>query len=285
MSDSFQLTREAHPWLRRLAWIGVLLTGIVAYLVLLFVVTVTHYPNFVPALLLVGAITPPMTMLVYAEGGARALPVPLWSVVLTATVGGLVGFIIAGLMEDGASRQLGNPPMVVIATIEEAAKLLVPAVLLLAWRPQDTRGGVVIGVAAGMGFGTLETLGYGYQALQGTRHLAEVDSTLLLRGLVSPASHIAWTGVTVAMLWRIRSSQHRVRAVGMFLLTYVVAVFLHTLWDTIKLIGVQDAIAAFSFVVLMVFILRSHRHAARLHASPQHPPAGERPPDLPRYTS
>lgn len=260
--------REAHPWLRRLSWIGVLISGVIAYLVLLFVLVATKNLNFFPALLLTGSITAPLTVLVYAEGGGRALPVPIWSVIFTAIVGGLVGVVLAGLLEYRARTGLGAAPMILVALIEEGTKLVVPVILFLIWRPRQSRGGVVIGVAAGMGFATLETLGYGFHALLATRSLAAVDSTLLLRGMLSPASHVAWTGMIVAMLWRIPASRRTGRAVWAFVASFVIAVILHAGWDGVTFLPVHIAIAVFSFVVLMVFILLSHRRLAVLPPVP-----------------
>ncbi len=252
-------TVQPHLWLRRLSWIGVLLAGVIAYLVLLFVLIISKDLNFFPTLLLVGAITPPMTVLVYAAGGGRTLPVPTWSVVFTTIVGGLVSIIIAGLLESYVHATLGALPTLLVGLIEEAAKLVVPVVLLLTWRPRPPRGGVVIGVAAGMGFGTLETLGYGFQALLSTHSLAAVDSTLVLRGMLSPASHVAWTGVTTALLWHIPASRHRGWAVAAFVGSYVIAVILHAAWDGISAAPIRIAIAVFSFAMLMVFMLLAHR--------------------------
>ncbi len=44
--------------------------------------------------------------------------------------------------------------MLFVGIIEEFAKLLVPLVIFLVLRPRDPRGGVVVGVASGMGFAT-----------------------------------------------------------------------------------------------------------------------------------
>ena len=41
-------------------------------------------------------------------------------------------------------------------------------------------------------------MGYGFSALLASGSLAEVEQTLLLRALLSPAGHVAWTGLTVA---------------------------------------------------------------------------------------
>jgi protease PrsW len=111
---------------------------------------------------------------------------------------GLIGVLAAGLLEYDTLHRLGALPMVLVAVIEEAAKLIVPVILYLLWQPNNPRGGITIGIASGMGFATLETMGYGFQALL-AGGIAAVDDTLLLRGL---------TGMTVAMLWRIRTADH-----------------------------------------------------------------------------
>jgi protease PrsW len=177
---------------------GILIAGVVAYLAVLFVMIDTQNVNFFPALLFVGAITVPMSVLVFVYQAAPLARVPAWAIVFTAIVGGLIGVLAAGLLEYDALQRLGSLPMVLVGAIEEAAKLIVPVILYLLWRPNNPRGGITIGIASGMGFATLETMGYGFQALL-AGGIAAVDDTLLLRGL---------TGMTVAMLWRIRTADH-----------------------------------------------------------------------------
>lgn len=117
--------------------------------------------------------------------------------------------------------------------IEEAAKLVVPAALLLSLYRRKPANGPIIGVASGAGFAVLETMGYAVVALVESRgQLAAVDGTLLLRGLLSPAAHMAWTGLTAAALWHTAARRWSGPAVGALVGTYVLAVVLHTLWDS-----------------------------------------------------
>ena len=255
--------RAQNTWLRRLAWIVILVGGVAAYLLVLWAMVSTRNLNFFPALLLIGSITVPMTVLVFAEEGGRFLPVPPWSVIMTAIVGGIVGVVAAGVLEYSTLRQLHTVPMVLIGLIEEASKLIVPLVLYLIWRPTEARGGIVIGVASGMGFATLETMGYGFQALLAAQNLSAVDATLLLRGILSPACHIAWTGLTVAMLWRIRVARHRGAAIGLFVLVYLLASGFHAVWDSSVDLLVHVVIAVIGFVALMIFIFFSHHWRRR----------------------
>jgi RsiW-degrading membrane proteinase PrsW (M82 family) len=237
----------------------VLVAGVVAYVVVLRVMVRTENLNFFPSLLLIGAITVPVSVLAFAEAGARGPAVRGWLVASVAIAGGIVGTVTAGTLEFDTLRTLGAIPMLFVGIIEEFAKLLVPLVIFLVLRPRDPRGGVVVGVASGMGFATLETMGYGFQELLRARSIAAVDEELLLRGLLSPACHIAWTGMTVAMLWRIPSARGRGRAVWAFLGAYVLAVALHATWDSSSSDLVHLVVAVVGLVVLFVFLVKAHR--------------------------
>nr|WP_179756924.1 PrsW family glutamic-type intramembrane protease [Kineococcus aurantiacus] len=245
--------------LARFSWLTVLLAGVVAYVVVLRVMVRTQNLNFFPTLLLIGAITVPVTVLAFAEVGRGGTAVRGWLVATVAIAGGVVGTATAGTLEFDTLRTLGVVPMLFVGIIEEFAKLIVPLVVFAVRRPRDPRGGVVVGVAAGMGFAVLETMGYGFQALLQAGSIAAVHQELLLRGLLSPACHIAWTGMTVAVLWRVPTARHRGRAVALFVLTYVAAVALHATWDGSRSEGVHVVVAAVGLVVLFVFVHQAHR--------------------------
>jgi len=60
-------------------------------------------------------------------------------------------------------------------------------------------------IAAGMGFAALETMGYGLVSFMQSRgDILILQQVLLIRGLLSPAGHAAWTGFVCAVLWRER---------------------------------------------------------------------------------
>ena len=60
-----------------------------------------------------------------------------------------------------------------------------------------------------MGFAALETIGYGFAAAQASSGIGAVETTLIVRGLLSPAGHGAWTGLVCAVLWREREKLGR----------------------------------------------------------------------------
>lgn len=246
--------------LRRLGWLWVLLAGAAAYLLVLRTLVATENLNFVPSLILLGSIGVPASVLVFAASSGRQVLVPPGLIALVAVLGGVVGTVAAGTLEYDALHALGTLPMLAVGLIEESAKLIVPLVVLLMTRYRDPRAGVIVGVASGMGFATLETMGYGFNALLSSGSLAGVEQTLLLRALLSPAGHVAWTGLTVAALWAIASAPHKGRAVARLVGVFITAVLLHAAWDGFNNLWVHLLVGGASFAALLVTIHRAHHN-------------------------
>jgi len=220
---------------RRWAWAAVLVVGLVLYLAVLRTMVDTRNPNFVPTTILLGASVVPATFLTFAAGRSGRWQVPAWLLVAAAFFGGVVGVIVAGQLEYDTLRDLGGLPMLFVAVIEECAKLIVPvAILALLWqRHRAPSDGLVIGVACGAGFAALETMGYAFNALIASRgDIGAVEETLFVRGLLAPAGHTAWTGLTAGALYAL-AARPTGRRVWIFLGTLAGAIVLHALWDSI----------------------------------------------------
>ncbi|WP_203839072.1 PrsW family intramembrane metalloprotease [Winogradskya humida] len=221
---------------RRWAWLGVLVIGLVLYVVVLRTLVRTQNPNFVPSLLLLGATVVPLSFLTFAQGRTGRWQVPASALVTAAFFGGVIGVVVAGTLEYDALRGLGALPMLFVALIEETAKMIVPVILLFLLLARHGRrlpsDGLVIGVASGMGFAALETMGYGFSALLSSEgNIGAVQETLFVRGLTAPAGHTAWTGLTCGALWALVASPTGKKVLA-FIGTFVGAVAMHTAWDT-----------------------------------------------------
>jgi RsiW-degrading membrane proteinase PrsW (M82 family) len=223
---------------RRWAWLGVLVVGLALYILVLRTLVRTQNPNFVPALILLGATVVPLAFLTFAQARTGRWQVPGSALVTSAFFGGVIGVVVAGRLEYDTLRGLGALPLLIVAIIEEAAKMIVPVVLLFTVLARHERrlpsDGLIIGVASGMGFAALETMGYAFTALLASKgEIAAVQETLLIRGLTAPAGHTAWTGLTCGALWAFFAATHgRGRKFLAFIATFVGAVILHTCWDT-----------------------------------------------------
>jgi protease PrsW len=236
---------------RRWAWLATLTIGLMLFELVRWACQATGNPNLVPSLLILGATTVPVSFAVFFYGLDTRIDVSALTVVTVALVGGVIGVITAGLLEYDTLRRLGTLPMLAVAVIEEASKLIAPAVALAFARRVSAASGLVLGVACGAGFAVLETLGYSAVALlQSHENLSTVDALLFQRGLFSPATHMTWTGVTAAALWSAAQQRWSGRSIGVLVGAFVFAVGLHAAWDNTNSVRAYLLLAAASLALL-----------------------------------
>jgi RsiW-degrading membrane proteinase PrsW (M82 family) len=236
---------------RRWAWLPTLLVGVGLFELVRSALVDTGNPNFLPALILLGAAVIPAAFVAFVYGRRLGYDVSGLLLAFTALVGGVVGVVLAGIWEYHAVIRLGSLPTLAVGFAEETAKLIIPAAVLLFVGYRRPANGLLLGVASGAGFAALETMGYAFVVLVETRgDVGTVDGVLLLRGLLSPGAHMAWTGLTAAALWEAASRRWQARAVLRFVLVYLVAVALHTTWDSVHSGPVYVVLACISLGLL-----------------------------------
>jgi len=214
-------------------WFLVFISGLLLFAITDFALVMTANPNYLPTVILIGAFLVPVTFVAYTYQKAPIGEIPLPAVTITFLWGGVLGTILAGILEYQTLRQAQWFSLLGVGFIEEAAKLVVPVIIFIMGRYRHEADGLLFGITAGMGFAALETMGYGFvNFIQSQGDLGILHQTLLVRGLMSPANHAAWTGIVCAALWRQREKTGRpvvnLPVLGAFLL----AVILHAAWDT-----------------------------------------------------
>jgi RsiW-degrading membrane proteinase PrsW (M82 family) len=244
---------------RRWAWLPVLLVGFGLFTAVQQALVITGNPTLVPSLLVLGALLVPVTFVVYIDGRNPAYDLPLSVLLSCALLGGVLGAAVASVLEFDTMRRLGGLPTVYIGLIEESAKLLVPIVMLIFTRyRRNPADGLLIGVAVGMGFAVLETLGYGFVTLLASGgDLTDAEGLLLLRGILSPAGHAAWTGLAAAALWWAHAQRWRPRALAAVIGTFLLVVVLHTLWDAT---GAWYGYLVIGSISLALLLRQTHRN-------------------------
>ena len=253
-----------YPWHLRFAWLLALVLGVLAYVATFVLMLLTGNPMMLPTVLLVGAAVIPLTVLLFAQSSRIGPLVPTRIVLVTAALGGLFAICAAGLEESIAGLLFGRASILLVGIIEESAKLVVP-LLVLALAHRVTRGGgIVIGIAAGTGFAVLETMGYGFAALLARNGgLGALDATLILRGILVPAGHVAWTGAICAAPWYLVETSHKVRGVIALVAAYAGAIILHTAWDATASGALHLLIGMISVGALLWLIVAAHRRFVR----------------------
>ena len=239
----------------RRRWFQIFVSGLLLLFLVEWTLVATGDPNYVPSAILLGAFLVPVTFVTYLYERLPNWDVPLPPVAICFIYGGVLGTVVAGNLEYDLMRTLGFLPKVGIGVIEESAKLILPLLFYFLGRYRSEAAGIVLGVATAAGFAGLETMGYGFVSLLGAKgNLGVLDEVLLVRGLTSPAGHIAWTGLVCAVLWRERlKAAHATfnwRVGGAF----VTAVILHALWDTFASMKSSTLVGFLSIEVITLLL-------------------------------
>ncbi len=239
----------------RQAWFQILIVGIVLFVVTEQALATTNNPNFFPAVILIGAFVMPVTFVTYFYEHVRDRDISMPLLTTCFIVGGLLGLVAAGFLEYGTLRSLSVSSLFAVGLIEESMKLIFPIVMFVSWKYRHEADGLLFGVAAGMGFAALETMGYALVSfIQSRGDLGTLQQVLLLRGLLSPAGHAAWTGLVCSALWRQRERTGHpfgLSIVGAFLL----AVTLHGSWDVVNSINTQTPFQWAVFTTALLAII------------------------------
>ena len=175
----------------RRRWLQIFVSGLILVYLLELTLVATSNPIYVPSILL-GAFLVPVTFVAYLYERLPSWDVPLQALAVCFLWGGVLGTFVAGTLEYEVARALGLLPKLLIGLIEESAKLIVPLIFYFVGRYRSEAAGIVLGVATAAGFASLETMGYGFASwLSSKDNLAVLDEVLLVRGLTSPAGHMA----------------------------------------------------------------------------------------------
>jgi RsiW-degrading membrane proteinase PrsW (M82 family) len=245
----------------RRSWFRTFAYGLGLYAVLTVATAATNNVHLLPSVLMIGALLVPVTFVVYVFERLSVGVEPLPSLATCFVVGGLVGTAAAALLEYETLVDLGGLPLLAIGLIEESVKLAIPLVLFLRRRFLEPSAGLLFGVAAGMGFASFESMGYGLAELISSHgQLGATELLLALRGLASPAGHAAWTGLVCAALWQARVRRPVPGWWTPVAAAFCAAVVLRALWDATSSATLRLAVAAVS-IALLAKQLRAVRRA------------------------
>ena len=224
-------------------WVQVLLGGSILFLILEEALRFTDNPNFFPSLLLIGAFIVPAAFITYFYDHVRHREISLPLLTTCFIVGGALGIAAAGVVEYGTlTGGLNIGTLAGIAVIEESAKMIFPLAMYFTGRYIHEADGLLFGIAAGMGFAALETMGYGLVVLINSNgNIDTLRQVLLIRGVLSPAGHAAWTGFLAAILWKQREKAGFPDFNWKVVLAFFTSVGLHTMWNAVNGMSTETA--------------------------------------------
>lgn len=254
-------------------WFQIFMVGTVLFFGTEQALKFTNNVNFVPTVILLGAFLVPVTFVAYFYGQERALDkkihvdFPLPIIANSFLVGGVIGSVVAGFLEYATLRTSSVFNVAGVAVIEEAAKLIFPVALFIHGRYRSEADGLLFGITSGMGFAALETMGYGLIALlQSQGSIDALEEVLLVRGLLSPVGHAAWTGLVCAVLWKQRTKTGK-SFQPVVLSVFILVVAMHAVWNIVStfnqvyLIYIGYAVVGSISLTLLISRLRDAKMA------------------------
>jgi protease PrsW len=252
-------------------WFLVLLLGVVLFAITILILNVTNNVNILPTVILVGSFTVPVTFITYFYEHVKDRDISLVLLSSCFIVGGIIGLAAAGTIEYQIlpnSSSISIPGFLGIGFIEETAKLIFPVAMFIMWRYRHEADGLLFGVAAGMGFAALETMGYSLVSLiQSGGDLAVLQQVIVARGILSPAGHAAWTGLICAQMWKERQVNNRIFSIKV-LGVYILAIVLHSLWDIISSLNISAILVIVGLLavvtVSLILLISRYRDARKL---------------------
>jgi protease PrsW len=226
---------EAGPAGRpRWRWLTVLVSGFTLWVLSVAVTGITGNPNLIPTVVLLGSFLVPAAAVVYYLDHDPSTAISGQRVFLAFVYGGVVGILLAALLE---AWLLQNSPLIYLGVglIEEFAKLLALLLVARGVRTHMPRDGIVLGTAVGFGFAAFESSGYALNALftPNGLSLANLVFTEVLRGILAPVGHGLWTGILGGVLFE-TAFQGRLTATWRLLRAYLGVSLLHALWDSMR---------------------------------------------------
>jgi len=190
--------------------------------------------NLVPGMIMVGSFAVPFsTLIFFVEVNVRK-NISLYQILRLLLLGSTISLMVSlSLFEMSYKLELGWLGASVAGLVEEPGKLL--ALLMVVYIPKYkyTLNGLLFGAAIGAGYAAFESAGYAlYYGINYSTDL--MLDNIMLRGMLSPFAHIAWTGMCGAALWKVKGNSRFVLSMvkdSRFVRVFVIAVVLHMLWN------------------------------------------------------
>lgn len=254
------------------SWWRVLLIGFFFYFATLVALILTRNPNLFPTVVMVGSFMIPVTYVAFFYDHRNLSRLTIPSIARAFIYGGLLGVIAASILEPLFISRLDFATAFIVGLIEEFAKILGILVIARHMNHDAEMDGLLLGVAAGMGFAALESNGYAFTAfLRSEGSLSATVFITLLRGLLSPIGHGTWTAILTSVLFR-ESREGHFRLNAKVIGAYLTVSILHGLWDGLPGLitalfgaGLDVFVAAATIGLIGLFILwRRWREAKRL---------------------
>lgn len=220
-----------------------------------------------PGMMITGALAMPFAtaMLFFELNAPRNVTFPRVLTLLCA--GGVLSIFVSliGFQISSLHRLLGAPAA---GVVEEVGKLIAVVLMMRKGDKLYILNGCLFGAAVGAGFAAFESAGYAFNTFlsalpdksqEGILFAASgMVKSIMLRGLLAPFGHVAWTGITAGVLWRARAQKPGIADAitdGKFIRAFLIVVLLHATWNFTAGFGLIIALPFMFFVGVVSWYL------------------------------
>jgi protease PrsW len=213
---------------------GVTIFALVFLSLIVLLFTVLELGILVSIIAAIVAFTPACLYILPLIWLDRYDPEPLWLLALAFAWGALVAIIFSLIVNTTIGAIFGPVVAAVVSApiFEEASKGIALIILLIFFRREfdDILDGIVYAGIIALGFATVENVLYYGRAFR-EEGFAGLMITFFLRGVLSPFAHVTFTAMTGIGCGISRESHNMLIRVSMPIAGYILAVFLHALWN------------------------------------------------------
>jgi len=219
------------PWM----FFRTFLSALVIYMLFLWAWDHFKNSNLIPGLIMVGSFAVPISTLLFFFEINAPRNFSLYQVIRLLFLGGILSLIFSlFLFQLTDYFGLGLLGASLAGLVEEPGKLFALLTVAGIAKYRYKLNGLLFGAAVGTGFAAFESAGYAFRFL--LRHGDDaMSNVILVRGMLSPFGHIAWTAMVGGALWRVKGDKKfsfkMLTDLG-FLRVLAVAAVLHMLWNS-----------------------------------------------------
>jgi protease PrsW len=253
---------DGQVWTPR--WWAVLLIGLALWAAAAGTMFVTQNIILLPTIVLLGSFLVPVTAIVWYLDHDGSRTVSPKRIVSAFIIAGVLGLIVASLLEFWLVYGPGTIGMLKVGFIEEFVKGAAIILLALGLRSYATRDGMLLGATVGFGFAALETSGYALASLfvvQGQQLVLSLPSvvfTELVRGVLAPFGHGLWSAILGGVIFHAARKGH-LRLTWSILVAYIGVSILHAAFDIYGGIEGYIIISIIGIVPLVYLWIRGDR--------------------------
>ncbi len=207
--------------------------------------------NLLPGLMMMGSLVFPLATVILFFELNTPRNISFHYTLGLLCVGGVVSLFISliGFSVSSLSSIIGPPAA---GIVEEIGKLLTVILVVRNMKYKYVLNGLLFGAAVGAGFAVFESAGYAFNAFldplmtvvsgrarfEGANLLSYaggvMTTNIVLRGLLSPFCHVAWTAIAAGALWRVKGDRpFSLTMLGnpLFFKAFFIPMGLHMIWN------------------------------------------------------